>query len=77
MTLSKLDSYLVKSVIPFIKITHVLGYGELKVKGPMITLEANVKTTPKEKILPKQLELIPVILKRKVTYKENIMEEIV
>ena len=77
MTLSKLESHLLKLVIPFIRIAHVPGYGEFKVKGPMITLEADVKKTIDEKILPRQQELIPVSLKRKLTYKGTVMEEIV
>ena len=66
-----------KLVIPFIRIAHVPGYGEFKVKGPMITVEADVKKTIDEKILPRQQELIPVSLKRKLIYKGTIMEEIV
>ena len=77
MTLSKLESHLLKLVIPFIRIAQVPGYGEFKVKGPMITVEADVKKTIVEQILPRQQELIPVSLKRKLTYKGTIMEEIV
>ena len=76
-TLSKLEAHLLKLVIPFIRIAQVPGYGEFKIKGPMITVEADVNKTLNEKILPRQQELIPVTLKRKFTYKENVMEEIV
>ena len=77
MTLSKLEAHLLKLVIPFIRITAIPGYGEVKVKGPMITVEADIKKTIDERILPRQQELIPVSLKRKFTYKGNVMEEIV
>ena len=77
MTLSKLEAHLLKLVIPFIRIAHVPGSGEFKVKGPMITVEADVKKTLNEQILPREQELIPVVLKRKFTYKENYIEEIV
>lgn len=46
-------------------------------KGPMITVEVDVKKTLNENILPRQQELIPVALKRKFIYKENCMEKIV
>ncbi len=41
----------------------------------MITVEANVKDTIHEKILPREQDLIPVSLKRKFEYKGNYMEE--
>ena len=77
MSLSKLESHLLKLIIPFIRIAHIPGYGQYKVKGPMITVEADVTKTINEKILPRHQELIPVALKRKLTYKGTVMEEIV
>merc|ERR1712215_125884 len=53
------------------------GYGQYKVKGPMITVETDVTNTLNEKILPRQQELIPVALKRKLSYKGTVMEEMV
>ena len=64
MTLSKLESHLLKLVIPLIRIAHVPGYGVFKVKGPMITVEADVKDTIQKKILLRKPELNPVSLKR-------------
>ena len=43
----------------------------------MITVEADVTKTLNEKILPRQQELIPVALKRKLSYKGTVMEEMV
>merc|ERR1712121_169889 len=40
MSLSKLESHLLKLIIPFIRIAYIPGYGQFKVKGPMITVEA-------------------------------------
>ena len=60
MTLSKLDSHLLKLVIYFFRIAHIPGYGEFKVKGPMLTVEAEVQKTMVEKILLREQELIPV-----------------
>ena len=42
----------------------------------MVTVEAEVTDTM-NKILPRNQELIPVCLKRKMEYKGNVMEEIV
>merc|ERR1712112_159628 len=77
MSLSKLESHLLKLIIPFIRIAYIPGYGQYKVKGPMITVEADVTKTLNEKILPRQQELIPVALKRKLSYKGTVMEEMV
>merc|ERR1712121_263419 len=77
MSLSKLESHLLKLIIPFIRIAHIPGYGQYKVKGPMITVEADVTETLNEKVLPRQQELIPVALKRKLSYKGTVMEEMV
>merc|ERR1712240_555267 len=76
MSLSKLESHLLKLIIPFIRIAYIPGYGQFKVKGPMITVEADVTETLNEKVLPRQQELIPVALKRKMSYKGTVMEEI-
>ena len=77
MNLSKLESHLLKLCIPFIKIAHIPGYAQYKVRGPMTTIEVDVRKTMNEKILPRNQELIPVALKRKSTYKGIVMEEIV
>ena len=77
MSLSKLESHLLKLIIPFIRIAYITGYGQYKVKGPMITVEADVTETLNEKVLPRQQELIPVALKRKLSYKGTVMEEMV
>merc|ERR1711955_103016 len=77
MSLSKLESHLLKLIIPFIRIAYIPGYGQFKVKGPMITVEADVTETLNEKVLPRQQELIPVALKRILSYKGTVMEEMV
>merc|ERR1712240_663716 len=74
MSLSKLESHLLKLIIPFIRIAYIPGYGQFKVKGPMITVEADVTETLNEKVLPRQQELIPVALKRKLSYKGRVMD---
>ena len=60
---------MLKLVIPFIRIAQVPRYGEFKIRGPMITVEADVKKTLNEKILQEQQELIP-------DYMEEIVSKI-
>ena len=76
-SLRKFESHLLKLCIPFIRIAHIPGYGQYNVKGPMITVEADVRMTIYDKILPRNQELIPVALKRKLTYKGIVMQEMV
>ena len=64
-------------MISFVRIAHIPAYGAFKVKGPMITVEANVKDTFHKKILPREQDLIPISFKRKLAYKGNYMEEII
>ena len=77
MSLSKLESHLLKLIIPFIRIVYIPGYGQYYVKGLMINVEADVRKTMYEKILPRNKEFIPLALKRKNTYQGIVMEEIV
>ena len=49
MSHSKLESHLWKLCIPFIRIAHIPGYGQYKVRGPMKTIEADVRKTMNEK----------------------------
>ena len=76
MELNRLEAHLLKLIIPFIRIAHLPGAAEFKVKGGMITVEADVKRSM-EKILPRNQELIPVCLRRKLEYKGKVMEEII
>ena len=62
-------------MIPLIRIAKVPGYGEFKVRGPIIIVEAYVKKILNENILSRQQELITVTHKRKLIYTENFMEE--
>ena len=76
MQLNRLEAYLLKLIIPFIRIAHVPRSDQFKIKGQMITVEADVDLSM-EKILPRPQELIPVVLKRKMEYSGSVMEEII
>ena len=45
MRLNRLEAHLLKLIIPFIRIAHIPGTGGFKIKGGMITVEANVNQT--------------------------------
>ena len=72
MTLSKLEVHLLKLMIPFIRIAHVPGSGEFKVKGPMITVEADVKKTLNEKYYQENKSLFLWYLKENLHIKKII-----
>ena len=76
MTLNKLESHLLKLIIPFIRVVHIPRSSEFKILGPMICVEADVKQTM-DKLLPVEQDLIPVCLKRRPEYKGHFIEEVV
>ena len=76
MKLNRLEGHLLKLIIPFISIVHITHSRDVKIKGPMISVEADIKPTI-DKLLPRCPQLIPVALKRKLEYKGNYIEEMV
>ena len=76
MRLNRCESHLLKLIIPFIRIAHVPRSNQFKVKGPMITVEADVDLTM-SKIIPRDQDIIPIIFKRTMKYKGHVMEEII
>jgi len=76
MALNKLESHLLKLIIPFIRVVHIPRSSEFKILGPMICVEADIKQTM-DKLLPVEQHLIPVCLKRRPEYKGHFIEEVV
>ena len=76
MALNKLESHLLKLIIPFIRVVHIPRSSELKIVGPMICVEADIKHTM-DTLLPVEQHLIPVCLKRRPEYKGHYIEEVV
>jgi hypothetical protein len=76
LQLNKLESHLLKLVIPFIRIGHCPRGRYFKVRGNLILISADVKHSM-SRILPKTQKLLPVSFKRKLCYTGSFIEEII
>ena len=76
LKLNKLEAYLLKLVIPFIRIAHCPRGPYLKVKGDLILISSDIDHSL-SKILPSEQGLIPVCFKRKLSYGGSYLEEYV
>jgi hypothetical protein len=76
ISLNKLEAHLLKIVIPFIRIAHCTRGSYIKVKGSCIFISADISHSM-SRILPKEQNLLPVCLKRKLDYSGNYIEEII
>ena len=74
--LNKLEDFLLKPVIPFIRLAHMPRGPHLKVKGDLIMISSNLAHSLNS-ILPQSQDLIPVSFKRKLEYKGYYIEEYV
>ena len=74
--LSQLENHLIKLIIPFQRVGHCPRSSTLKVQGPMIAFEADVKQT-EETILPIEQSIIGVELKRHIKYQGYYMAQTV
>jgi hypothetical protein len=76
LELNRLEDYLLKPIIPFIRIGHLPRGQYFQVKGELIMISANVKESL-EKILPIQQNLVPVSFKKKLEYTGHYIQEYV
>ena len=76
LQLNKLESHLLKLVIPFIRIGHCPRGAYFKVKGNLIMISADIQHSL-SRILPKKQKLLPVSFKRKLCYTGSFMEEVI
>ena len=74
LKLNGLESYILKLVIPFIRIAHCPRGSYFKVKGDLILISSDISHSL-SKILPLQQSLIPVRFKRKMAYTGSFIEE--
>ena len=72
--LNRLEQFLFKNPIPFIRIANCKMGRYLKVHGNLILISSDLDHTM-SKILPIEQQIIPVSLKRKLAYKGFYMEE--
>ena len=76
LQLNKLESHLLKIVIPFIRVAHCNRGSYIKVKGSVILISSDISHSM-SRILPRKQNLLPVCLKRKMEYTGNYMEEMI
>ena len=76
LELNRLESYILKPVIPFIRIGHLPRGRYFQVKGELIMISANVIESLK-KILPVDQNLVPVAFKKKIEYSGHYLQEYV
>ena len=74
LKLNRLESYLLKLVIPFIRIAHCPRGRYFKVLGDLILISSDISHSLIQ-ILPLQQSLIPVSFKRKLSYSGSYIEE--
>ena len=76
LKLNRLEAFLLKLVIPFIRIAHCPRGPYFKVKGDLILISSDIEKSL-SKILPLEQSLIPVAFKRRLAYKGSFIEEII
>ena len=74
--LNRLESFLLKPIIPSIRVGHCPCGQYLQVKGNVILISADIQSTV-EKILPQEQHLFPVSFKRKIIYEGYYLHEII
>ena len=74
MELNRLEHYLLKLVIPFLRIGHCTRGRYLRLQGQLIMVSADLVSTM-EKIVPIKQNLIPVSFKRKLEYQGYYIQE--
>ena len=72
--LNKLEQFLFKNPIPFIRLANCKMGRYLKVHGNLILISSDLQHSM-DKILPQKQQIIPVSLKRKLHYKGFYIEE--
>ena len=76
LELNRLEDYLLKPVIPFIRIGHLPRGRYFQVKGELIMISADVMESL-HKILPLKQNLVPVSFKKKLEYTGHYIQEYV
>ena len=74
LKLNRLECFLLKLVIPFIRVAHCPRGVYFKVKGDLILISSDISHSL-SKVLPVNQGLIPVCFKRKLSYGGSYIEE--
>ena len=76
LKLNRVEDYLLKPVIPFIRIGHLPRGRYFQLKGDLIMVSADVEETMNQ-ILPRSQNLLPIAFKRKIEYHGHFMAEFI
>jgi hypothetical protein len=74
--LNKVEQFVLKLVIPFIRVAHCERGTQMKVRGNLILISADVASSL-SKILPLSQNIVPIRFKRKLTYDGHYLAEYV
>ena len=72
--LNRLGAFILKLIIPFVRVANCRRGRYLMVKGKSILISSDILDTL-SKILPTDQQLLPVSLKRKLQYRGSFLEE--
>ena len=74
LMLNKLESFILKLVIPFVRVAHCKRGRYMMVKGNLVLISNDIEHSM-AKLLPSEQHLLPVSFKRKMEYKGSFLEE--
>ena len=72
--LNKVEQFILKLTIPFIRVAHCERGTQMKVRGNLILISADVASSL-EKILPLPQNIVPIRFRRKLTYSGHYIAE--
>ena len=72
--LNRLEAFILKLIIPFVRVANCRRGRYLMVKGNLILISSDIPDSL-SKILPTDQQLLPVSLKRKLQYRGSFLEE--
>ena len=76
-SLNKLEAFILKLVIPFVRVAHCKGRGQyLKVHGNLILISSDVAQAL-QTIIPREQRILPVAFKRKLSYDGHYLAEFI
>ena len=74
LKLNKLEDFILKIILPFVRVAHCKRGPYLMVKGNLVLISNDIDKSL-SKIVPNEQQLLPVSFKRKMQYKGAFLEE--
>ena len=75
-TLNKLEAFILKLVIPFVRVAHCPRGPYLQVRGNLILISSDVSQSL-QAIIPREQQILPVAFKRKISYDGHYLAEFI